>query len=168
MFHNISSLQQPKYRSAALCPVAQSCPTLCDSMDCDLPGSSVQGDYPGKTGLPCPLECVAMPSSRGCSQFRDRTQVSQVAGRFSTIWTTREVLGFDKCNLARAEMKDKTILSWGPLFLLIHSPFSQTSGFSLEYAHPREYPKLYSMTWTSFRKSVWDRELPYALFSELV
>ena len=32
------------------------------------------------------LECVAMPSSRGCSQPRDRTQVSHTAGRFFTIW----------------------------------------------------------------------------------
>ena len=28
--------------------VAQLCPTLCDLMDCSLPGSSVQGDSPGK------------------------------------------------------------------------------------------------------------------------
>ena len=26
----------------------QSCPTLCDPMDCSLPGSSVHGDSPGK------------------------------------------------------------------------------------------------------------------------
>ena len=31
-----------------LCLVTQSCPTLCDPMDCSLPGSSVQGDSPGK------------------------------------------------------------------------------------------------------------------------
>ena len=35
--------------------VAQSCLTLCDPVDCSLPGSSVHGDSPGKnTGLPCP------------------------------------------------------------------------------------------------------------------
>ena len=28
--------------------VAQSCPILCDPMDCNLPGSSVHGDSPGK------------------------------------------------------------------------------------------------------------------------
>ena len=28
--------------------VAQSCPTLCDPMDCSPPGSSVHGDSPGK------------------------------------------------------------------------------------------------------------------------
>ena len=35
-----------------LCLVAQSCPTLCDPMDCSLTGSSVHGDSPGKnTGV---------------------------------------------------------------------------------------------------------------------
>ena len=34
--------------------VTQSCPTLCDSTDCRPPGSSVQGDSPGKnTGVGC-------------------------------------------------------------------------------------------------------------------
>ena len=33
---------------------AQSCPTLCNPMDCSLPGSSVHGDSPGKnTGVGC-------------------------------------------------------------------------------------------------------------------
>ena len=35
---------------------------------------------------------AAMPSSRGSSQTRDRTQVSHTAGRFFTIWATKEVL----------------------------------------------------------------------------
>ena len=39
---------------AVLCFVAQSCPTLCDPMDCSLSGSSVHGDSPGKnTGVGC-------------------------------------------------------------------------------------------------------------------
>ena len=42
-----------------ICLVAQSCLTLCDPMDCSLPGSSVHEDSPG--GM---LEWVAMPSSR--------------------------------------------------------------------------------------------------------
>ena len=33
---------------------AQSCPTLCDPVDCSLPGTSVHGDSPGKsTGMGC-------------------------------------------------------------------------------------------------------------------
>ena len=40
--------------TCVLCLVAQSCLTLCDLMDCSLPGSSVHGDSLGKnTGLGC-------------------------------------------------------------------------------------------------------------------
>ena len=39
---------------AVLCLVTQSCPTLCNLMDCSPPGSSVHGDSPGKnTGVGC-------------------------------------------------------------------------------------------------------------------
>ena len=66
---------------------AQSCPTLCDLMDYNLPGSSVQGILQVRI-----LEWVAIPFSRGSSQPRDQTQVSCIAGRFFTIWATREAL----------------------------------------------------------------------------
>ena len=37
-----------------MCIVTQSRPTLCEPMDCSLPGSSVHGDSPGKdTGVDC-------------------------------------------------------------------------------------------------------------------
>ena len=36
------------------------------------------------------LECVAKPVLRGFSQPRDQTQVFCIAGRFFTIWATRE------------------------------------------------------------------------------
>ena len=70
-----------------LCLVTQSCPTLCDPMDCSLAGSSVHGILQARI-----LEWVAMPSSRGSSQSRGQTQVSRITGRFLTIWTTREAL----------------------------------------------------------------------------
>ena len=42
------------YVHICVCLVAQSCPTLCDPMDCSPPGSSVHGDSPGKnTGEGC-------------------------------------------------------------------------------------------------------------------
>ena len=41
---------------------AQSCLTLCDPMDCSLPGSSVHGILPARI-----LEWVAISSSRGIS-----------------------------------------------------------------------------------------------------
>ena len=36
------------------------------------------------------LEWVAFPFSRGSSQPRDQTQVSQIAGAFFASWATRE------------------------------------------------------------------------------
>ena len=59
--------------------VAQLCLTLCDPMHCSPPGSSVHGILQTRM-----LEWVAIPSSRGSSQPRNRTQVSCVAGRHFT------------------------------------------------------------------------------------
>ena len=59
--------------------VSQSCPTLCDPMDCSPPGSSVHGSLQAR--IP---EWVAMPSSRGSSPPRDQTHGSCTAGRFFT------------------------------------------------------------------------------------
>ena len=56
---------------------AQSCPTLCDPMDCGPSGSSVYGILQARI-----LEWVAIPFSRGSSQSKDQTQVSRIAGRF--------------------------------------------------------------------------------------
>ena len=45
---------QDRFLHQVLELVAQSCPTLCDPMDCSPPGSSVHGDSPGKnTGVGC-------------------------------------------------------------------------------------------------------------------
>ena len=61
------------------------CPTHCDPTDCSSPGSSVHGILWARI-----LEWVSVSSSRGSSQPRDQTQVSLIAGGFSTVWTTRE------------------------------------------------------------------------------
>ena len=58
--------------------VTQSCPTLCDPMDCSLPGFSVHGILQARI-----LEWIALPFSRGTSQPRDRTLVAQ--GVFSQL-----------------------------------------------------------------------------------
>ena len=47
---------------------AQLCLTLCDPMDCSLPGSSVHGIIPARI-----LEWVAISFSKGSSRPRDRT-----------------------------------------------------------------------------------------------
>ena len=44
-------------------------------------------------GSPRVLEWVAYPFSRGSSRPRNRTGVSRIAGRFFTIWATREAIG---------------------------------------------------------------------------
>ena len=56
--------------------VAQLCPTLCDTVDCSPPGSSVHRILQARI-----LEWVAISFSRGSSRPRDRTQVSCIAGR---------------------------------------------------------------------------------------
>ena len=65
--------------------VTQLCPILCDPMDCSLPGSSVHGILQARI-----LKWVAISYSKGSSQPRDQTRVSRTAGRFFTIWATRE------------------------------------------------------------------------------
>ena len=65
--------------------VAQPFTTLCESMDCHPPKSSVNGILQARI-----LAWVAIPFSRGSSQPRDQTWVSCVAGRFFIIWTARE------------------------------------------------------------------------------
>ena len=65
--------------------VIQLCPPFCDLMDYSLPGSSVHGILQTRI-----LEWVAIPFSRGSSWPRDWTQLSCVAGRLFTVWTTRK------------------------------------------------------------------------------
>ena len=67
--------------------ITQSCPTLCNPMDCSLPRFSVHGIFQAR--IP---EWVAISFSRGSSQPRDRTQVSCIVGRSFTVWATREVI----------------------------------------------------------------------------
>ena len=65
--------------------VAQSCPTLCNPMDCSLSGSAIHGIFQARV-----LEWIAISFSRGSSRPRKRTQVSHIAGRHFTVWGTRE------------------------------------------------------------------------------
>ena len=67
--------------------VAQLCPTLCNPMDCSLPGPSVHGILQARI-----LEWVAISFSRGSYRSRDWTRVSCIGGRFFTAWVTRESL----------------------------------------------------------------------------
>ena len=77
---------QRSQRNTCVCVLgAQSRLTLCSSMDCSSPDSSVHGILQTRI-----LEWVAIPFSRGSSQPRDQTPVFCIAGRFFTVWATRE------------------------------------------------------------------------------
>ena len=65
--------------------VTQSCLTLCNPMDCSLPGSSVHGILQARI-----LEWVPISFFRGSSWPRDWTQVFCIVGRFFKFWATRE------------------------------------------------------------------------------
>ena len=77
------------YSLPILCPesvkvlVAQLCPTLCNPLYYNLPGSSVHGISQVRI-----LEWVAISFSRESSWPRGRTHVSCIVGRFFTIWAT--------------------------------------------------------------------------------
>ena len=86
--------------------VAQSCPTLCNPMDCSPPGSSVHGIFQARI-----LEWVAISFSRRSSWPRDWTQVSRIVGRHFTIWAIREVLKEDFKDSSKKRQKIDT--GWG-------------------------------------------------------
>ena len=77
--------------------VAQLCPTMgfpmlapgSDPTDSRPPGSSIHGDSPGKnTGVGCHFLFQIIFPTQGSNL--DQTWVSHIAGRFFTIWATRE------------------------------------------------------------------------------
>ena len=57
--------------------ISQSCLILCDCMDCSPPSSSVHGISQARI-----LDWLAISSSGGSSQHRDRTLICYIAGRF--------------------------------------------------------------------------------------
>ena len=69
---SLSPLEYPVYGQQlwSICSVAQSCLTLCDPMDCSLPGSSVYRFSQARI-----LEWISIPFSRGSSQPRDWTSL---------------------------------------------------------------------------------------------
>ena len=91
--------------------VAQSCPTLCNPMDCSLPGSSVHGISQARI-----LKWVAVPFSKGSSWYRDWTRISCIADRFFTMWTIKEtsiyiVLYVNYINKTGKKIKIKIFIS---------------------------------------------------------
>ena len=114
------------------------CPALCDHMDCNLPGSSVHGILQASI-----LERGAISSSRGCSQPRDQTQASCIAGGFFTTWAIREdayeTTDFTEPRLLHLPIHTKALNSstWDTWFSLIHK-------ILLMFRHPALCCKLLS------------------------
>ena len=74
----------------------QSCPTLCDPMDCSMPGFSVYGDSPGNnTGVGCHacLQGIFLTwgSTRSIEQHLLHLMSPALAGRYFTASATWEV-----------------------------------------------------------------------------
>ena len=78
---------QLSYQGKEESEVAQSLSTLCDPLDCSLPGSSVYGIFQARI-----LEWIAISFSRRSSWPRDWTRVSRLVSRCFTVWATREAL----------------------------------------------------------------------------
>ena len=70
----LSAFNYHCYFIHVLSELSQSCPTLCDPMDCSLSGSSVHGIFPARV-----LEWIAISFSRGPSRPRNQTWVSCIA-----------------------------------------------------------------------------------------
>ena len=87
--------------------LTQSCPTLCDPMDGSLPGSSIHEISQARI-----LEWVAIPFSRGSSRPRNWTHISYIAGRYFTVWATREAQRI--CwGICSYQIKSLTLYLWG-------------------------------------------------------
>ena len=93
--------------------------TLCDCMDCSLPGSFICGVFQARI-----LEWVAISFSRGSSRPRDQTRISSLAGRF---FTTEPPVN-----------SERAVLPWPPdpipMFFptKLYSPWSQIAFWSSE------------------------------------
>ena len=93
-------------------------------MDCSLPGYSIHGIIQARI-----LESVAVPFSRGSSQPRDRTLIFYIAGRFFTVWVTREI----KLASSSIGPKNGKILNTKLLFDLLSSCFSIHSRLQISF-----------------------------------
>ena len=116
-FHHLSFLWLLLYLNIVKVKVSvtQLCLTLCNTMDCSSPRSSLSMEFSRQgywNGLPFPP-----------SRLRDRTQVSCIACRFFTIWAIRKALIF-KC-------KTCSIHSFILLFFIFFFDFPKTNDGSM-------------------------------------
>ena len=110
------------------CSDAQLCLTLCDPVNCSLPGSSVHGILQARI-----LEWVAVPSSRGSSWPRDQTHISCTAGRFFTAEPPKKLKGkftlTSNCSplLCHVGKSSNPLISFEPVFLSFYNLYEKCS-----------------------------------------
>ena len=87
------------YASLCVCLVTESCPALCNPMDCSLPGSSVHAIFKKYwSGLPL-LSPRDLPNPGIKAAFPALHSISCIAGEFFTHWAIREAqYAYDKWN----------------------------------------------------------------------
>ena len=83
----------------SLSEVTQLCPTLCNPVDCSLPGSFLHGILQARI-----LEWVAISFSRGSSWPRDQTGVSCIGGRCFNLWATSSVISKNYTTASRCSL----------------------------------------------------------------
>ena len=83
MYQSLLFWNRSIYCGLCASTVVHSCLTLCDPMDCSLPGSSVREIFQARI-----LEWVAISFSRGSSQPKDQVQISCTSRWILYLWAT--------------------------------------------------------------------------------
>ena len=101
--------------------------TLCDPMDCSLPGSSVQEMSQERI-----LEWIAMSSSRGSSCSRNQTWGSCIAGSFFTTEPSGKPKLFRHLVLSYMDFRERFLKAgWGRDFVGVWSTHGHSSDWLL-------------------------------------
>ena len=104
-----------------LCLVTQLCPTLCNSMDCSLPGSSVLGIFQARI-----LEWVAISFSSGSFQPRDWTLISCIGNQVLYHWATREAEVWVGKDFFKGKKEDTVVeIEWSKRYSYLNSVRNQ-------------------------------------------
>ena len=111
--HFKPSLDYPGHLTQCESEVSQLCPTLCNPMDCSLPGSSTHGIFQARV-----LEWGATSFSRRSSQHRDWTWVSPIADRRFTVWATKEACKYN-VNCCRCVANLGLLWGFSGIFFLV-------------------------------------------------
>ena len=136
---------------------AHSCPTLCDPMDCSLPGSSIHGIFQARV-----LEWIAISFSRRSSRSRDWTWVSRIVGRCFTDWATREVHNIWEEYIILNAILYK-VLSLGIFWITCKGGTMCWENSVLYYQYvPLNYMHVWIFYWSS---SIWMSSIDIAEFS---